>query len=87
MGIVLLDDIRKFMFDTSLYDTMTVDNFMHNPPEHIFFEKDSMKTVMQKFQDTEAWNLPVIKNGKYIGFVSKSKLLTAYRRKLINFTR
>lgn len=87
IGIVLLDDIRKFMFDTSLYDTIIVENFMHNPPEYIFFETDNMKTVMQKFQDTGAWNLPVIKNGKYLGFVSKSKLLTAYRRKLINFTR
>lgn len=87
VGIVLLDDIRKFMFDTSLYDTTKVESFMHNPPEHIFFEKDDMKTVMQKFQDTGAWNLPVIKDGKYLGFVSKSKLLTAYRRKLINFTR
>jgi len=87
IGIVLLDDIRKFMFDTSLYDTIIVENFMHNPPEYIFFETDNMKTVMQKFQDSGAWNLPVIKNGKYLGFVSKSKLLTAYRRKLINFTR
>ncbi|HUH47287.1 MAG TPA: CBS domain-containing protein, partial [Arenibacter sp.] len=87
VGIVLLDDIRKFMFDTSLYDTTTVENFMHNPPELIFFEKDNMKTVMQKFQGSGAWNLPVIKDGKYLGFVSKSKLLTAYRRKLINFTR
>lgn len=87
VGIVLLDDIRKFMFDTSLYDTTTVENLMHNPPDLIFFEKDNMKTVMQKFQDTGAWNLPVVKDGNYLGFVSKSKLLTAYRRKLINFTR
>jgi len=42
---------------------------------------------MQKFQDSGAWNLPVIKDGKYYGFVSKSKLLTAYRRKLISFTK
>jgi CIC family chloride channel protein len=46
-----------------------------------------MQQVMQKFQDSGAWNLPVIKEGKYLGFVSKSKLLTAYRRKLINFTK
>jgi CIC family chloride channel protein len=59
---------------------------MHNAPEHIFYGKDNMQQVMQKFQDSGAWNLPVIKNGKYIGFVSKSKLLTAYRRELINFT-
>jgi CIC family chloride channel protein len=41
---------------------------------------------MTKFQDSNAWNLPVIKDGIYIGFVSKSKLLTAYRRQLINYT-
>ena len=46
-----------------------------------------MKKVMSKFQDSNAWNLPVIKDDKYIGFVSKSKLLTAYRRQLINFTK
>ena len=87
VGIVLLDDIRKYMFDTSLYDTTIVENYMHSPPELIFFERDNMKAVMQKFQDTGAWNLPVVNDGKYLGFVSKSKLLTAYRRKLINFTR
>ncbi len=87
LGIVLLDDIREFMFDTSLYESTTVETFMHAPPEHIFYEKDNMQQVMKKFQDSGAWNLPVIKDGKYLGFVSKSKLLTAYRRKLINFTK
>ena len=87
VGIVLLDDIREFMFDTSLYDTTTVETFMRSAPEYIFYETDNMQAVMQKFQDSAAWNLPVIKDGKYYGFVSKSKLLTAYRRKLINFTR
>ncbi len=86
MGIVLLDDVRDFMFDTTLYDKLKVETLMHNAPEHIFYETDSMQTVMQKFQNSSAWNLPVIKGGKYYGFVSKSKLLTAYRRKLINFT-
>jgi CIC family chloride channel protein len=46
-----------------------------------------MQIVMQKFQDSSAWNLPVVKDGKYMGFVSKSKLLTAYRRELIRFTK
>lgn len=86
VGIVLLDDIREFMFDVKLHYTTTVQTFMTNAPEHIFYETDAMQQVMQKFQDSAAWNLPVIKNGKYFGFVSKSKLLTAYRRKLINFT-
>nr|WP_299341868.1 chloride channel protein [Allomuricauda sp.] len=86
IGIILLDDIREFMFQTELYDTLFVKNLMHAPPEHIFQGVDSMKQVMQKFQDSGAWNLPVIKDGKYVGFISKSKLLTAYRRKLINFS-
>lgn len=86
-GIVLLDDIREFMFDTTLYDTVRVATLMHKAPEYIFYGQDSMQQVMQKFQDSGAWNLPVIRDGKYLGFVSKSKLLTAYRRKLINFTR
>jgi len=87
MGIIVLDDIREFMFDNELYNSVYVKNLMHAPPEHIFYDTDSMKVVMRKFQDSGAWNLPVIKKGKYIGFISKSKLLTAYRRKLINYTR
>lgn len=87
VGIVLLDDIREFMFDTVLYRTTTVSTFMRAAPEHIFYGEDSMQKVMRKFQDSGAWNLPVIKDGKYYGFVSKSKLLTAYRRELINFTK
>jgi CIC family chloride channel protein len=83
MGIIVLDDIRPFMFDTEIYDTVFVKNLMHAPPELIFYETDNMKEVMKKFQDSGAWNLPVIKEGKYEGFISKSKLLTAYRRKLI----
>ncbi|MBF8149839.1 chloride channel protein [Winogradskyella sp. F6397] len=86
VGIILLDDIRTIMFDQSLYESTSVETFMHNPPDFIYYEKDTMKVVMKKFQDSEAWNLPVIKNGCYYGFVSKSKLLTAYRTELINFT-
>lgn len=84
-GIVLLDDIREFMFDVSMYDKIQVSSFMQVPPEQIFYETDTMQQVMKKFQDSNAWNLPVIRAGKYLGFVSKSKLLTAYRRKLITF--
>ncbi|TJY34853.1 chloride channel protein [Pontimicrobium aquaticum] len=86
VGIILLDDIRNVMFDQTLYETTSVQTFMGNPPEFIDYENDSMKQVMKKFQTSGAWNLPVIKQGTYLGFVSKSKLLTAYRRELINFT-
>lgn len=86
MGIILLDDIREVMFNQNLYDTTNIDHYMVHAPERIIYETDTMQKVMAKFQNSGAWNLPVIKNGKYYGFVSKSKLLTAYRRQLINFT-
>ncbi len=87
VGIVSLDNIRDIMFDNTLYHTTTVEMLMSPVSTTIIYEKDNAKTAMRKFQDTGAWNLPVIKDGKYFGFISKSKLLTAYRRKLINFTR
>ncbi|GAB4161650.1 MAG: chloride channel protein [Winogradskyella sp.] len=86
IGIILLDNIRSVMFDQTLYQSTTVETFMQKPPEIIYYEEDSMEKVMKKFQRSKAWNLPVIKNNKYYGFVSKSKLLTAYRNELINFT-
>lgn len=85
-GILLLDDLRPVMFDQSLYDSITARELMQNPPEIIHIETDKTTEVMKKFQDTGAWNLPVVKENKYFGFISKSKLLTAYRRKLIDFS-
>ncbi len=84
-GVILLDDIRTIMFDTNMHETLLVKDLMHDAPAHIQ-HNDHMQVVMKKFQDSGAWNLPVLKHGKYAGFVSKSKLLTAYRQKLIKFT-
>lgn len=86
VGIILLDDLRSIMFDQKLYRKTFANELMTNPVALIDLEKDKMTTVMKKFQDTGAWNLPVIKDDKYYGFISKSKLLTAYRRKLIEFS-
>ena len=86
IGIVLLDDVREFMFDSSLYETLYVRSIMHSPPNVIHYEKDSIKIIMRKFQDSSAWNLPVLKNGTFLGFVSKSKLLSVYRRELIRIS-
>jgi CIC family chloride channel protein len=85
LGIVLLDDIRSFMFDTEMYNSITVETFMKSAPEIIFYD-DSVEEIMRKFKTSNAWNLPVIKDEKYVGFISKSKLLTAYRNKLIEVT-
>lgn len=85
LGIVLLDDIRKIMFNQNLYDTTFVRDFMTTPPTIVEIS-DPMDVVMRKFEDTHAWNLPVIENGKYVGFVSKAKIFNTYRRVLQHFS-
>jgi len=87
VGVILLDDLRPIMFDQDLYGDIVAHDIMQPPPEIIDIDKDKMTEIMRKFQDSSAWNLPVVKNNAYIGFISKSKLLTAYRRQLINFTK
>ena len=86
LGIITLDDIRSIMFDTNLYDEVKVHSLMSTVPEIIDYDRDTMEVIMKKFKRTAAWNLPVVENNKYAGFISKSRLLTAYRQKLINVT-
>lgn len=81
-GIVLLDDVREIMFDTELYDKKTVKDIMHNPPAMVEIS-EPMEKVMDKFERHQAWNLPVVNNGYYIGFVSKSSIFNQYRQMLI----
>ena len=85
MGVVLLDDIRNIMFRPDLYRRMHVDKFMSTPPALIDINS-SMEEVMKIFDDTGAWNLPVVDNGKYVGFVSKSKIFNSYRRVLRHYS-
>lgn len=84
-GIVLLDDIRNIMFRPDLYRTMHVSRFMSMPPAKIEIS-DSMENVMKTFDNTNAWNLPVVDHGKYVGFVSKSKIFNSYRRVLRHYS-
>ena len=86
LGIILLDDIRPIMVDQKMYTEVKVSDVMQRAPTVIDLKKDRPKDTMRKFQETNAWNLPVVEDGKYVGFISKSKLLTAYRQKLIEVT-
>lgn len=82
-GIITLDDIREKMFDEEARQKIVVKEVMQLPPAEVHPD-DSMQTVMNKFEVTQAWNLPVIDEGQYIGFLSKSRIFNAYRNKLIN---
>ena len=85
-GIVLLDDIRNIMFRPELYHRFRVSKFMTSPPARLHTDQ-TMEEVMKVFDDTKAWNLPVIdEDGKYKGFVSKSKIFNSYRDILVKFS-
>ena len=86
LGIVILDDIRNIIFRQELYHRFYVGRFMVTPPARIQMD-DSMEVVMKKFDDTKAWNLPVVDHdGKYVGFLSKSRILNSYRQMLVDFS-
>lgn len=84
-GIILLDDVREIMFERELYDKKLAADFMTQPPEMISHD-EKMESVMKKFNDCGAWNLPVVHNGKYVGFISKSRIFNSYRDLLVNVT-
>ena len=85
LGIVLLDDIRKVMFNQEMYPKTYVRDFM-TTPSVVIDMNDSMEVVMKKFEDSGAWNLPVLQDHKYVGFVSKAKIFNTYRKVLIHFS-
>ena len=86
IGIVTLDDIRNIMFRQELYHRFTVGKLMTAIPARLY-DTDSMEQVMRTFDDTKAWNLPVVdEDGHYLGFVSKSKIFNSYRQVLVHFS-
>ena len=81
-GYVSLEDIRRDMFKSENYDVFHVYNFMKSAPAYVYVD-EKMDSVMRKFETTGAWNLPVVDRDRtYIGFVSKSKIFSAYRNQL-----
>lgn len=81
-GMLDIDVIRRYMLRTDLYDKLYVRNIMETPPVYISPD-EPMEKVMQKFDSTEAWRLPVVaEDMTYLGFISKSRLLMAYREEL-----
>ena len=81
-GVVTLDDVREMMFDRSRYDSVRIYTIMKSAPAFVY-QDERMESVMDKFESTQAWNLPVLDDeNKYLGFVSKSKIFSSYRDQL-----
>jgi chloride channel protein, CIC family len=82
LGIIHLDRIREEMFNQELYDSVIAKQLMRKVEEKIDINSDDIFSIMKKFDESGQWNLPVVDNDKYIGFLSKSTILTKYREEL-----
>ena len=81
-GVITLDDVREMMFDRSRYDSVKISSLVKSAPAFVYSD-EKMESVMDKFESTRAWNLPVLDDeNKYLGFVSKSKIFSSYRDQL-----
>ena len=83
VGIITLEDIREIMFQTDLYDTTLVNQLMRKPVVTAELN-EGMGSVMEKFDKTGVWNIPVLHEDKYVGFISKSRIFSNYRDRLKN---
>lgn len=84
IGIIYIDDIRPKLFQTESYNEIRASDIM-SPVEYPIEVNTRMEKVMEMFESSNSWNLPVVNNGKYLGFLSKSKIFSAYRNQLQGF--
>jgi CIC family chloride channel protein len=85
LGLVMLNDIRNKMFNQELLDTTFVVDYYLQPPVVLDYY-DSFERIMKAFDDTNSWNLPVLKDGKFAGIISKSKLYSEYRKTMVQLS-
>ena len=79
-GHILFDDIRPIMFDRKLYCVL-IENIMVKP-QYIIDPSESMENIVRKFDESHKYNIPVVKDGKYIGYLSRAKVFTTYQETL-----
>ena len=78
IGMIKMNDIRNLMFDQGLYDKITVKDLMYMP-EFFISPDDPMEIVVEKFKSCGRYNLAVLDEGKYIGFISRARVFSVYR--------
>jgi CIC family chloride channel protein len=85
LGVIFINEIRHIIFEQDQYDTVYIRNLMYMP-DTLVDKNATMEEVAQKFAETSHYNLPVIKDGKYIGFVSRANVFSAYRKLVKDFS-
>ncbi len=82
LGVVQLDDLRRDMFKREKYGN-SIMHYMIQPPDRIL-QREAIQSILPKFEDKHTWMLPVVdKENRYLGFISKSRILNAYREQLV----
>jgi CIC family chloride channel protein len=85
LGVVWVNDIRHIVFNHELYDSVIVQDLMFMPEPSVSPD-ESMEEVATKFQNSSHYNLPVLKDGKYLGFVSRANVFSKYRAMIKQFS-
>jgi CIC family chloride channel protein len=86
IGVINLVNIRKVVFRQELYRVFHAGQLMEEPPARLNIN-DPMGVVMDKFEETGASSLPVLKDdGTFVGFISKTKLYSHYRQILVDYS-
>jgi len=83
VGMVKMDDVRSMIFNHDLYDKIKITELMYMP-EYFIDPNDSMEVVTKKFEISGRYNLAVLENGKYLGFISRARVFTRYRKQIIH---
>jgi len=85
LGVIFINDIRHIIFEHEQYDTVYIRNLMYMP-DTLVDQQATMEDVAQKFAETSHYNLPVLNDGKYVGFVSRANVFSAYRKLVKDFS-
>jgi len=81
VGVLTLEDIKEYIFDPNEYPDLKIRDIMYPPATFVSVE-DTIDRIAKKIQTTGRYNIPVLDNGKYLGFVSRAKLFSEYQREI-----
>jgi len=84
-GVIFINDIRNIIFNREIYESTFIKDLMYMPHPLVDLD-ESMEEVAKKFSESENFNLPVVKKGKYYGFVSRATVFSTYRKLLEEFS-
>ncbi|MEO5911830.1 MAG: chloride channel protein [Pelobium sp.] len=80
-GFIVFDKVRKVLLDPELQHKLTVKELISKTKFQVNVD-DGIDEIISKFEQSDLWYMPAFENGTFVGFISKTRLLTSYRDKL-----